>query len=52
MVVLGAIGRPLAVPGRPPLVAVPIAVLLAAMETVTRAGRVRPAVEARTEAVR
>ncbi len=52
MVVLGAIGRPLAVPGRPPLVAVPIAVLLAAMETVTRAGRVRPQAEARTEAVR
>lgn len=51
MVVLGAIGRPLAVPGRPPLVAVPIAVLLAAMETVTRAGRVRPGADARTEAV-
>jgi 3-dehydroquinate synthase/2-deoxy-scyllo-inosose synthase len=52
MVVLGEVGRPLAVPGRPPLVAVPIAVLLAAMETVARAGRVGPGAGARTEAVR
>jgi 3-dehydroquinate synthetase len=34
MVVLGGIGRPLAAAGRPPLVAVPIAVLMAAIETV------------------